>query len=233
MTGVREQARELLHRRRRVEVRAQAGGGIGHGPIVVRGRRARRKLLRPSLASWGAAQCRPPGTMLRYLAGMTALCSRVDCGEPAAAVFGFDAATALVWLDPFDGRAKGAGMLCAAHADTLTPLRGWTLQDRRVRAPRLWADRPRLTPPTRRSRRPAVAARVRHHHHAEATDPLPFGTSAVDPVPLDRPVTGVQPEAAQVSEVAEITEVADFDRLLDARTPLLTRAFQAARAREA
>jgi len=52
-------------------------------------------------------------------------------------------------------------------------------------------------------------------------------------LPLDRPVTGVQPEAAQVSEVAEITEVADFDRLLDARTPLLTRAFQAARAREA
>lgn len=159
---------------------------------------------------------------------MTALCSRVGCDEPAAAVFGFDAATALVWLDPFDGRAKGAGMLCAAHADTLTPMRGWTLQDRRVRAPRLWADRPRLTAPTRRPRQPAVTARSRHHHHGEGTDPLPFGTVEVNPVPLDtRPVAELEPEDDEVAEVA------DFDRLLDARTPLLTRAFQAARAREA
>jgi hypothetical protein len=165
---------------------------------------------------------------------MTALCSRVGCGEPAAAVFGFDAITALVWLDPFDGGAKGAGMLCAAHADTLTPLRGWTLQDRRVPAPSLWADRPRLPAPTRRPRQPAVAARVRHHHHAEATDPLPFSTVTVNPAPRDtRPVTGAPPEAADIAEVAEIAEGADFDRLLDARTPLLTRAFQAARAREA
>jgi hypothetical protein len=158
---------------------------------------------------------------------MTALCSRIGCGEPAAAVFGFDADTALVWLDPFDGRDKGAGMLCVAHADTLTPLRGWTLQDRRVRAPRLWADRPRLTPQTRRGRQPTVAARGRHHHHGEGTDPLPFATVGVTPAPLDtRPVAEVEPEP-------EADGVADFDRLLDARTPLLTRAFQAVRAREA
>ncbi len=159
---------------------------------------------------------------------MTALCSRVGCDEPAAAVFGFDAATALVWLDPFDGRAKGAGMLCAAHADTLTPMRGWTLQDRRVRAPRLWADRPRLTAPTRRPRQPAVAARSRHHHHGEGTDPLPFGTVGGQPGATRHPAG--RGDRARVT--TQVAEVADFDRLLDARTPLLTRAFQAARARE-
>ena len=77
---------------------------------------------------------------------MLALCSRVDCSEPAVAVFGFDAIAALVWIDPYEGRAKGAGMLCAHHADTITPLRGWTLVDRRTPAPRLWAERPRAAP---------------------------------------------------------------------------------------
>jgi hypothetical protein len=142
---------------------------------------------------------------------MTALCSRVDCGEPAVAVFGFDALASLVWLDPLEGRAAGAGMLCAAHADTFTPIRGWTLQDRRMRAPRLWADRPRPAPPTRRPRRPPDATRGRHHPVGEATVPLPFGAD-------DAPDADDGPT--------------DFDRLLDARTPLLTRAFQAARGRE-
>lgn len=145
---------------------------------------------------------------------MLALCSRVDCGEAAVAVFGFHAAAALVWLDPYDGHTKGAGMLCAAHADTFTPLRGWTLQDRRVRAPRLWAERPRVTTParaaTRRPRRPS-------HHQPEPTDPLPFDPRG-------------EPAARPAAETT--LDVSEFDRLLDARTPLLTRAFQAARGRE-
>jgi len=142
---------------------------------------------------------------------MIAFCSRVDCGETAVAVFGFDAAAALVWLDPFDGRDKGAGMLCAAHADTFTPLRGWTLQDRRVRAPRLWAERPRVTSSgrqaTRRPRRP--------FHQPEPADPLPFDSR----------------KAVEATEVPAFDD-GDFERLLDARTPLLARAFQAARSRE-
>jgi hypothetical protein len=169
---------------------------------------------------------------------MTALCSRVDCGEPAAAVFGFDAGAALVWLDPFDGRAKGAGMLCATHADTLTPLRGWTLQDRRVRAPRLWADRPRITTPsrptTRRRRTASVPAHGRRPFHPpEPTDPLPFDSqqapsSGTEPAPR----SGTQPVAETVDVTAEFDDASEFERLLDARSPLLTRAFQAARTRE-
>jgi hypothetical protein len=157
---------------------------------------------------------------------MTALCSRVDCGEPAAAVFGFDAGAALVWLDPFDGRAKGAGMLCATHADTLTPLRGWTLQDRRVRAPRLWADRPRITTPSRpTTRRPRTASAPAHgrrpFHPPEPTDPLPFDSQQA-------PGSGTEP----VDVTTKFDDASEFERLLDARSPLLTRAFQAARTRE-
>src|SRR5262245_47788058 len=135
----------------------------------------------------------------------TALCSRVDCSEVAAAVVGFDAAAALVWLDPFDGRARGAGLLCATHADSFTPLRGCTLQDRRARAPRLWADRPRIVE-TVRSLRPSRA--TRRNRRAAGADPLPFEDVAAHKQATDRGID-------------------DLDEMLDARTPLLARAFRA------
>ena len=154
---------------------------------------------------------------------MAALCSRVDCGEPAAAVFGFDAGAALVWLDPFDGKAKGAGMLCAEHADSLTPMRGWNLQDRRVRAPRLWAERPRVVTPARsaprRARRPRHQA-IEPSPPTEQTDALPFSARADTEAEIETNGTsanGADPGAT------------DLDRLLDARTPLLAHAFQSAR----
>ncbi|MEX2100712.1 MAG: hypothetical protein WEB19_04785 [Acidimicrobiia bacterium] len=155
---------------------------------------------------------------------MKALCSRVDCAEPAGAVFGFDAGAALVWLDPFDGISKGAGMLCAEHADSLTPMRGWTLQDRRARAPRLWAERPRVVTPARPTPR---RARRPFHQPAEPTDPLPFdaGTRLE---PAERQSVEMQSAELQ-STGAEPACTTDLDRLLDARTPLLARAFQSAR----
>ena len=159
---------------------------------------------------------------------MAALCSRVDCSDPAVAVFGFDAAASLVWLDPFDGRIKGAGMLCAQHADTLTPLRGWTLVDRRVRAPRLWAERPRVVASARTSSR---RARRPYHAVAENTAPLPFDGRDARPDPAtpgmdaaDEPAVATEPEPRQARP--------ELDDLLDARSPMLARAFQAARTRD-
>ena len=88
-----------------------------------------------------------------------------------------------VWLDPLDPeRGVGAGVLCARHADTLTPPRGWHLQDRRTPTPRLWVDRPTqgtsVAPPVPKA--PAVTAPVANgdaiaaHAAAPAADPLPF-----------------------------------------------------------
>jgi hypothetical protein len=160
---------------------------------------------------------------------MAALCSRVDCSEPAVAVFGFDAAAALVWLDPYEGRVRGAGMLCARHADTITPLRGWTLVDRRARAPRLWAERPRVAPPrsrTRRARRPFHGV----DQTAPDTDPLPFDDR--DPVDeaLVAEVASPEHERADV-ESTPVTARRGLDDLLTARSPMLARAFQSARPR--
>ncbi|MEX1007032.1 MAG: DUF3499 family protein [Acidimicrobiia bacterium] len=137
-------------------------------------------------------------------------CSRVGCGGYAVALFCFDGRAALVWLDPLDpDRGTGAGVLCARHADALTPPRGWHLQDRRTPSPRLWDDRPPMVipaaPPTSNMRSPAVARTF-----PPPTDPLPF-----DDEPAHHSGTETRP-------------VVNVDDLLDAHTPLLARAFTAA-----
>jgi Protein of unknown function (DUF3499) len=141
---------------------------------------------------------------------MAMRCSRVGCGATAVASFCFDGRAALVWLDPLDpARGTGAGVLCARHADTLTPPRGWHLQDRRVASPRLWDDRPRPAPPPPRPRpvraaRPALGEAVAVRHDEAPPDMLP----------LER------------ETLASPTPLAE---LLDARTPLLARAFGSVR----
>jgi hypothetical protein len=157
---------------------------------------------------------------------VTARCSKVGCGEPAEAAVGFDSAAALLWLDPFDGATRGAALLCKTHADTLTPWRGWHLQDRRVRQPRLWVDRPApvcAAPAGRAGPRPR-----RRHRRAPAADPLPFTD------PGDRFAEQSSPAHRGDVRGAGVTADArpwagDAERVLDARTPLLARAFQSAR----
>ena len=135
-------------------------------------------------------------------------CSRLGCDGHAVATFCFDARAALVWLDVIDPRyGLGAGVLCERHADLLTPPRGWHLQDRRTGAPRLWDERPLAAPVQRTS-----SARGPVRSHDAPGPPLPF-----EPAPVPAAPAPVQPE---------LTELA---RLLDARTPLLTRAFAAVR----
>ena len=54
--------------------------------------------------------------------------------------YGFDADRQLVWLAPSapDSDRMRAGALCRRHADALVVPRGWTLDDRREPAPRLF-----------------------------------------------------------------------------------------------
>jgi hypothetical protein len=59
-------------------------------------------------------------------------CARFGCCAAATATFTFDSASRTVWLDtPVDGNAR-AGELCARHATSLIPPRGWKLEDRRA-----------------------------------------------------------------------------------------------------
>jgi hypothetical protein len=59
-------------------------------------------------------------------------CARFGCSAPAAATFSFDSGTCTVWLDLPSLGVPRAGDLCDRHAESLTPPRGWQLDDRRV-----------------------------------------------------------------------------------------------------
>ncbi|MET0276461.1 MAG: DUF3499 family protein [Acidimicrobiia bacterium] len=145
-------------------------------------------------------------------------CSRTQCSAPAAARVAFDALTRFVWIDPFeadgplDVSARGAGALCARHADHLVAPRGWAVQDRRGRDLQLWSDRPapQPAPVVEGARAPTPSPRIGSVTVLE--QPLPFDAAAPAPEPTPAP-----------------SAYDDIDDVLDAaRSPLLSRAFNAA-----
>jgi hypothetical protein len=158
-----------------------------------------------------------------------ATCSRLGCDEPAVAVFAFDARQCLVWLDPLD--AGGAGVLCATHADRMSPPHGWNLLDRREAEARLWIGRTAATDPTIPTRR-----RTRDAKHGGAVAPgpsLPFDAPAAAAAATRAPAKVAAPARAAEDErrpwSPQNRPGPEFDRVIDARTPLLARAFDAAR----
>jgi hypothetical protein len=143
-------------------------------------------------------------------------CSRLGCCEPAVAVFAFDAPECLVWLDPITTAGRGAGVLCEGHADRLSPPRGWNLLDRRAAASRLWTGRPAAERP--------VPHAPRRERSTRSTRPCaPSGPS----LPFDTVEVPKAPEPTTWSP--HDRPGPDFEHVLDARTPLLARAFEAAR----
>jgi hypothetical protein len=163
-------------------------------------------------------------------------CSRLGCNEAAVALFAFDARESLVWLDPIDTPGHGAGVLCLAHADRLSPPRGWNLLDRRGAESRLWLGEPAATTPaSRRPRRDPARSRPR-----TAPGPrLPFDSP--EPSPAPAAPAGVVTPAPAVAKIVTVPDAdltpwsphdqpgVEFERVVDARTPLLARAFEAVR----
>src|SRR5262245_49898968 len=92
---------------------------------------------------------------------MARLCERPGCSERGAIAYGFDADRLLVWLNPLDPGAdrNRAGVLCLRHADSMVVPLGWTLDDARDRAPRLFRP-PREPRKPRGSGRRRAAARA-------------------------------------------------------------------------
>jgi hypothetical protein len=150
-------------------------------------------------------------------------CERPACAEPAVVAYGFDPARAMAWLEPYVAGGSGAGLhqgrLCRRHAEAMVVPKGWWLEDRRS-AQQLFA----ATPPVRErgARRPARSTRP-----AADVVPLPL------PVPVAEPPAPVEEEAIE-APVADATPPAwtptfvaddDLDGLLNATSPLLSRAF--------
>ena len=152
---------------------------------------------------------------------MARLCERPGCSERGAVAYGFDADRLLVWLAAFDPDAERtrAGVLCKRHADSMVVPVGWTLDDTRDPRPALFKA-PRATRRKRAPRRqPATSV-------AEADElPLPAPTghtvaelSGAEP---DDPDATVAMPWMPVFDVGD-----DLDGLLQAKSPLLARAFQ-------
>jgi hypothetical protein len=173
---------------------------------------------------------------------MGKLCERPGCSDVAAMAYGFDVDRLLVWLAPRDPDADPAraGSLCKRHADAMVVPRGWTLDDRRESAPRLF--RPKAdeapAPPRRRTRRKKVAEPAADA--VAAVVPQPTLTAAPAPAPTEVPddartvaeVTGEpsatdDPDATQaIPWLPTFDEHDDLDGVLSARSPLLARAFK-------
>ena len=162
-------------------------------------------------------------------------------------VFGFQAERLIVWLDvvsPPDIDRARAGVLCRQHADAMVVPRGWTLDDRREPAPRLF----RSADPEPTGEIPRPARPRRRHADADESGPMPTlfdpAVSAIESPPAGSAV--VEDEAAGTGDGAgddaagDEAAVAtpwrpvfdgsdDLDGLLVAESPLLSRAFQGRR----
>jgi len=152
-------------------------------------------------------------------------CSRLGCDEAAVSVFAFDALESLVWLDPISVPGRGAGVLCQRHADRLSPPRGWNLLDRRAPAARLWTGRPAATT----ARPPAAPHTARRERPARSRPcPAPGPRLPFDVTPEPAPAVTADDTAPRTWSPRD-RPGPELERVLDARTPLLARAFDSAR----
>jgi hypothetical protein len=149
----------------------------------------------------------------RRTAGITnRQCARFGCSAPAIATFTFDSATRTVWLDtPHEGNAR-AGELCARHAESLTPPRGWQLEDRR---PGHGARSEKVA--SAAGERPASNGIAVTHDAAEAA-------KTVEVRHAPRAVRAPAPQLAAGRVRVELED--ELRGLLDAHSPLLARAFR-------
>jgi hypothetical protein len=135
--------------------------------------------------------------------------------------YGFDAEHMMVWVDAFDGINNGfGGVLCRRHADAMVVPLGWMLDDRREPLPRLFKA-PASTA--------ATATKPRRHAAAHAADSEQLQLT-VEPAPADEAVSAeaedkpTEPDVLPWKPMFDSTD--DLGGLLEARGPLLARAFR-------
>jgi len=145
----------------------------------------------------------------------------------------------IFWMDALTGVDDAdVNVLCARHADAMVVPRGWTLDDRRESALRLFKPRPGGEAPSRpRTRRPRPS-----HEHDDTVQLQIDGTGEIARPPTDA-IDGAAEEASagqdgDVGDDGEVGEVPavpwqpdfdaedDLDGLLEVSSPLLARAFR-------
>ncbi len=165
---------------------------------------------------------------------MLKVCSRPTCNEKATTRFSFEGNQRLIILDRRIDEWGGSGMLCEPHADFLVVPKGWSLDDRRITEPRLFAVH-RFELPSRLSPLARTAKRLTRPEAHPST-----------PLPLDGGDTYALPDGyVERFEEALSAPLPGFDHshrsggrhyddgsTIDNSTPLLDRAFEAAASRD-
>lgn len=143
----------------------------------------------------------------------------------------------LFWIAPLsDVPSADAAVLCRRHADAMVVPRGWTLDDRREPAPRLFKPRPaeaaasdtRPEPAARRRPRRVEGEQLQIDGTGEIPRPAPVPEPApaaeqpptADPAPDPEPAPEPPPSAFDAGFADD-----DLDGLLQPSSPLLARAF--------
>ena len=158
---------------------------------------------------------------------MTRLCERPGCSQVAEMTYGFDADHLMVWIDAYERvNTDRAGVLCRRHADAMVVPLGWMLDDRRDPVPRLFKAPAQAMPAMPRQRRAS-------RHNRDDTGQLELGADvavvelevlAVETDVLDEP----RERPADVDALPwkpAFDQTDDLNGLLEARSPLLARAF--------
>lgn len=163
---------------------------------------------------------------------MRRLCSRPACSLVATAVFGFDPDAQVVWLGPLDA-AKRVGDLCNRHARAMVPPHGWSLDDRRSEEPVPSRDTapPLATGTHKAPAKPSGKRRVNGPAKERHDVPLPFdevGESGTQPAGAGDAHAGDRevPPQPVVAWTPRFDPDDDLGGLLDAKSPLLSRAFR-------
>jgi Protein of unknown function (DUF3499) len=168
-------------------------------------------------------------------------CARAGCATPAVTTLRFEPTLRQAWLVDLDeAAARTQGDLCHRHAEALVLPRGWKLHDERSDRESSPAEPP-ATLVTKSSRRTRVRARP------AATEPEVEPVEPVEPVEIEPVVApdqlpGLEPAAARngngsvpaqfgANDSDEEVDTAALNAVLDARTPLLQRAFRNAQGR--
>ncbi len=143
--------------------------------------------------------------------------------------YGIDPYELVVTIEAFDDeRSRRAGVLCRGHADLMVVPNGWTLDDRREMAPRLFRTRQSVeVKPRRRIRRRRLTdddtgqLRLSVSEAALGSNDL-IADEVADVIDLNKPRSR-PPTLAPWQPVFDQND--DLDGLLTARGPLLSRAF--------
>jgi hypothetical protein len=185
------------------------------------------------------------------------LCARPGCGAAATATLRFQPTLRQAWLVDLDeSAARTQGDLCRRHAAALVLPRGWELHDQRTTGPRLVENTPDAA--KARARRVRVRKRSAEREPVDEPDQLPGfepvvvaneevvvnddaeideADVPVETEPEEEPVADADASAsarsvpAQFGDDGDDVEVDDdaLNTILDARTPLLQRAFRNAK----